>query len=308
MFTNELDRRSRLLAVAAVALVAIACGTPQPTNSPAPSHSPTNAPSATPSTAPTVAPTSSPTPPPSSTPAPTRTPAGASLLLEVTTEGGFIAPSAHLGELATVVVDTAGDIYTPDPNFSGTSLIPPVVVRNVGPNGAAQILAAMRTAGLDKEGSSGGQGNPDAGVTVFTAEIDGQEIVNRVVAGGPGHPGSSPQPALDLLSRLQDASESWGATDSQPTAFTPTAYKVYVAPSTDGGTTAAWPLSTSLAEFGTPATPDFGVTGLRTGAVTGQDATDLGAALASVQGGTLLTSGGQVFQVWIRPLLPPEIS
>ena len=195
------------------------------------------------------------------------------LLLEVTNEGGFIAPSAHLGEMPSVVVDTAGNIYTADPNATTQTLIPAVVVRDVGPNGAAQILAAMRAAGLDKAGSSGVAG--DAGVTVFTAEIDGQEVVNRVAPGGPagpGHPGASPEPAIALLNRLLDPTETWGAADVSIAAFTPTAYKVYVAPSTGTGTTADWPLTTSLATFGSPSQPDFGVTGLRGGVVLGADA------------------------------------
>ena len=135
----------------------------------------------------------------------------------------------------------------------------------------------MRAAGLDTEGSSG-VGNPDAGVTIFTAEIDGQEIVNRIAGGGsgPGRPGSSPQPALDLLNQLLDTTETWGASDVAQKALTPTAYKVYAAQTTDSGTGRIdWPLPTSLADFGTPATPDFGVTGLRTGVVSGPDATTL---------------------------------
>ena len=84
------------------------------------------------------------------------------------------------------MVDTAGDIYAADPNATQQTLVPAVVVRDVGANGAAQILAAIRVAGLDQEGSSGVPG--DAGVTVFTAQIGGQEIVNRIAAGGPGRP------------------------------------------------------------------------------------------------------------------------
>ncbi len=238
----------------------------------------------------------------------------ATLLLVVTSEGGFIAPSAHLGDLPTVVVDTAGDIYEAGPVPTCPSgityglLIPHVGVRDVGANGAAQILAAMREAGLDAAGPSGVTG--DAGVTVFTAEIDGQEVVNRVAAGGPGpgHPGSSPAPAFDLLNRLLDAGETWGTADVVSATFVPTAYKIYAARVADGGSsTAEWPLA-SLAEFGSPATPDFGVSGLRTGVVFGDDAPRLAMELGNQTSDTLVTSDGASYQIWIRPLLPPELT
>ena len=250
----------RFAAVPLFALVALACGTSQPTTSPRPSQPPSSAPTLAPTVPPTLnptptPPTTAPSPVPSPSQLPSPTPGGAGLLLEVTNEGGFIAPSAHLGQLPSVVVDTAGDIYTADPNATQQTLVPAVVVRDVGAIGAAQILAALRAAGLDQEGSSGVPG--DAGVTVFTAQIDGQEIVNRIAAsgpGGPGHPGALPSPAIELLNRLLDPAETWGAADVSNAHFAPTAYKVYVAPATDTGTAVDWPLATALADFGTPAT------------------------------------------------------
>jgi len=234
-------------------------------------------------------------------------------LLEVTTEGGFISPTAHLGELPDVVVDAAGNIYTADPNAPAGGLIPQAVVRNVGAEGAAQIMAALKAAGLDKANDDGGgPGNPDAGVTVFTVEIDGQEVVNRISGGGapgPGHPGASPDPALDLLARLEDPTQMWGAGNVTATPFVPTAYKLYEAPTANSASNAIdWPLATSLAQFGTPATPDLGVAGLRTGAVFGDDATKLASAAAGATSDTVLVSDSQQYQVWIRPLLPPELA
>jgi hypothetical protein len=295
-------------------LAIVACGTSQPSPSPRASVPPSAVPSAPPTATPTASPTIVPaTQPPSiaPSPSPTETTAAAALLIEVTSEGGFIAPQAHLGQLPTVVVDTAGNIYTPDPNFSGAQLIPQAVVRNVGTAGASAILDAMRAAGLDKVTDNGGPGNPDAGVTVFTAEIDGQEVVNRIAGGqpGPGGPGASPNPAIDLLNRLLDPTDTWGAADVTSTAFTPTAYKIYAAPAASGsGSAVAWPLAGSLDAFGTPATPDFGITGLRTGVAFGDDAPKIAAAFATAAADTLVTSGGTLFQVWIRPLLPPELS
>ena len=300
----------RFAAVPLLAIVALACGTSQPTASPRTTQPPSPAPTLAPTVPPTLSPTlPPPTMAPTPSPLPSPTAGGAAVLLEVTNEGGFIAPSAHLGELPSVVVDTAGDIYTADPNATAQTLVPAVVVRDVGANGAAQILAAMRAAGLDQEGSSGVPG--DAGVTVFTAQIDGQEIVNRVAPGGPGgpgHPGASPNPAIDLLNRLLDPAQTWGAADVSNAHFAPIAYKVYVAPATDTGSTVDWPLTTALAAFGTPAQPDFGVTGLRTGVVLDADAATLASTLGATPAGTLVKSDGQAYQVWIRPLLPPELT
>ena len=81
-----------------------------------------------------------------------------------------------------------------------------------------------------------------------------------------------------------------------------------MAPATDTGTAVDWPLATALADFGTPAQPDFGVTGLRAGVVLDADAATLASALGTTPAGTLVKSGGQTYQVWIRPLLPPELN
>ncbi len=300
MLIHTQGRGLQILAATALTTLAVACGSTAPTASPTASRPPTDAPTAVPSPTPTL---EAPSPSPSSNPA------TAALLLEVTSEGGFISPSAHLGELPVVVVDTDGNIYTADPNATAALLIPQVVVRNVGPDGAAQILAAMHDASLDTEGDNGGVPG-DTGVTVFTSEIDGQEFVNRITAGGPPgppRPGQSPNPATDLLNRLLDPTDTWGATDPSSATFTPSAYKVYVAPTTATATTADWPLTASLADFGTPAQPDFGVTDLRTGAVLAADATMLASALGTTPAGTLITSDGQTYEVWVRPLLPPEL-
>jgi hypothetical protein len=239
-------------------------------------------------------------------------------LLEVTSEGGFISPTAHLGELPTVVVDADGHIYMPD--LSGTpGLVQVVSVRDVGTGGAEQILAAIRAAGIDTPGHDCGVA-ADTGVSVFTVEIDGQEIVNRFAASGPGGPGGPPHPgaspaasggcdtfqsaALDLLNRLTDPTETWGARSAPTSTYTPVAYRMWAAPVDSA---AGQPLATPLATFGTPATPDFGVTGLRSAIILEGDAQTLAGALASGQQGDLFLSDGHAYQFWVRALLPDEL-
>ncbi len=315
--------RGRLLVVAAVLITVVvaagACspagpGTPGPTPSPTFSPIPPGDASGVPIIAPSTAPSASPA-------------AGLpGLLLEVTTEGGFINPVASIGELPAVVVDTDGRIYTPTSGMGDASspLIPAVDVRDTGPTGAAAILAAMKTAGLDTEGAGGGIA-ADAGTTVFTAMIDGGTVVNRVSGGGmgpggPGRPGASGAPAasaapgaaaMALLARLADPAEIWGAASAPAaSAFAPSGYRVYLAPS-DGSAAGSvlWPAQGDPATFGSPAAADFGVTGLRTGIVTGNDATALARALGTARSGTLITSSSKaVFQAWIRPLFPDELA
>jgi hypothetical protein len=232
------------------------------------------------------------------------------MLIEVTTEGGFISPSARLGQLPSVVVDTDGKIYTQTVDDSGTpKLIPLVDMRDVGPAGAAAILAAIHDAGLDANG--GDTGAPgDTGVTIFTVVIDGETYVNRIAASGPGvpgHPGGN-NPAFDLLNRLLDPAETWGAANVTTTTYEPVAYRIYVAPmDAAGAQTMDWPLATAPADFGSPQTPDFGVTGLRSGIVLGADAQAFAAALAGADSQVTLVSGGDDYQVWVRPLLPDEL-
>ena len=112
----------------------------------------------------------------------------ATLLLEVTTEGGFINPVATLSSVPSVVVDANGKIYTPGAATGDGTLVAPVEVRDVGPAGAAAILAALRAAGLDHEEDGSGVA-ADTGTTVFTAVIDGEQVINRFVRSGPGGPG-----------------------------------------------------------------------------------------------------------------------
>ena len=273
--------------LAFVALLVVACGAPAPTSSPTPAPTPS----------PTKAPTPSPTPAPSAT-----------RLLEVTVEGGFIAPSARLGQLPTIVVDSDGKIYTQTVDLSGQpTLIPGVAMRDVGADGAAAIMQAIHDAGLDQNG--GDVGVPgDSGVTVFTVEIDGDEYVTRVAASGPGRPGGGDNPALTLLNRLLDPSETWGASNATSATYQPVAYRVYVAAAAAAASdTLDWPLATAPADFGSPATPDFGVTGLRSGIVMGADAQAFAAAVGSASSQVTFTFGGDAYQVWVRPLLPDEL-
>jgi len=261
-------------------------------------------------------------PSPSAAPSPAPSTGSATLLLKVTSEGGFINPAANLAALPSVAVYADGRILTPGPVdaiYPGP-LMPPVTVRDVGSRGAAAILAAIRDAGLDKP-ASGGPGIPgDSGTNVFTVVVDGATITSRFAGGQAGQPGGPVASAGDeraaamaLLDRLLDPAETWGSPAAQETAYVPTGYLVFVAP---GGPASdpqasqspvAWPLATPLADFGAPAAADRGIAGLRQGTLLGADAAVVGPILQRATTLTAFTSGGSAFTLSVRPLFPDEI-
>jgi hypothetical protein len=299
------SRPIRLAAVTFLAAIVVAC-------SGAASGSP--APTAPPS----VVPPASAAPSASSPPAAS----AASLLLKVTSEGGFINPAATLAALPMVAVYADGRILTPGPVdaiYPGP-LLTPVVVRDVGPSGAAAILAAIKQVGLDRPASAGPGVPGDSGTNVFTAVVDGATTTSRFAGAQPGHPGGpvasggdEGAAALALLDRLLDPGETWGAPAATDTRYVPAGYRVYVAPGAPQAdpqasqAPVAWPLSTPLAEFGTPATPDRGIAGLRQGVVLGADAATLAPVLERASMLTAFTSGGSSYTLFVRPLLPDEI-
>ena len=304
---------TRLVALGVVVVVALAAcspATPSATASTVPATSGPSVPpssSTAPSVAPSIAPSVAPSPSPSQ---------AATLLLEVKTGGGFINPAASIGALPTVVVDTDGRIYLPGLAPDGSNpLIPVVAVRDTGAAGATAILAAAKAAGL-VDGTGGGGVMADAGVTIFTLEVNGTEVVTKVAAGGPGGPGgpgASGRPgaaAVEFLTRLTDPATAWGGASAPATTYAPTEYRVWVAPDASlasGATNAPWPLTADPKSFGTPAAANLGVDGLRSGVVSGADAITLATALAKVPSGSGLTAKGAVYRVWVEPLLPVAV-
>ena len=298
-------RPSRFLSVAAVAVLAAACtATPSPVS---PSASPHSSPGAS-----AIPPSSEPSAPP------------ASLLLKVTSEGGFINPAATLATLPIVTVYADGKIFTPAPvdAIAPGPLLPALNVRDVGPEGAKSILAAIRTVGLDKPAAASPGIPGDAGTDVFTVLIDGVTTTSRFSGNGPGGPGvgvggitgGAPErtAALDLLNRLLDPAETWGAPSAPEGPYTPSGYRIFVGPASAqpdpsaGSASVAWPLAAPLDTFGTPAVPDRGIAGLRQGVALGADAETLTPILRSATTETVFTSTGKSYALYVRPLLPDE--
>ena len=300
--------RATLVLAASVSVVG--CGGSVPPSGPAGASATPGAASPAPTTGPTDAPS------PSASPA--------ALILKVTSEGGFINPAATLSALPLVEVYSDGRILTPASSAtSETPLMRAEDVRDVGTDGAAAIVAAIKAAGLDKESDATAGVPGDNGTDVFDVTLDGTTIENRISGNGPGvgRPGGvggSADPgqaaALDLLNRLQDPTQLWGAASAPETPYQATGYRVFAAPGAPQGDpsatpkTVAWPLSAPLDSFGVPAVPDRGVQGLRQGAVVGVDAATLAPVLQAATIDTGFTSGGQTWTLYVRPLLPDELA
>jgi hypothetical protein len=263
--------------------------------------------------------------PPSAKPSPS--PAAATLLLRITSEGGFVAPSANLAALPNASVYSDGRILAPAPQdaiFPGP-LLPTLNVRNVGQKGITAILDAIRKGGLDKPGGGGGGIPGDTGTTIFTVVVDGQRVTTRFpgLTGGPpgpgghGTPGASDDPARvaakQLVSRLGDPTDAWGGTAGPASVYQPSGFRLYVAPGgpqPDASASQApvtWPLTTPLSAFGTPAVPDRGIAGLRQGVLLGAEAAALAPILRSATAITPFVSGGKSYTLYVRPLLPDEV-
>jgi hypothetical protein len=273
----------------------------------------------------TAAPTPGiPTPSASPTETPAATPQAPTVILRITSEGGFISPAANLNAVPPVSVYADGRIFTPGPvlEIYPGPLVPTVTVRDLGAAGAGAIIEAIRAAGLDKAGNGGGI-VADSGASVFAVTLDGRTVVTRFgLGGGPGGPGApgggtndpARAAALDLLTRLTDASETWGQPAPQAVTFDPTAYRIFVAPGAPPVDPAvaqepvAWPLATGLDAFGIPAVPDRGIAGLRQGIVFGADAATLKPLLDAATVATPFASGGSSYTLYVRPLLPDEMA
>lgn len=305
-------RLARVAALAAAVVLVVGCGSAISAPSTPAASTPSSSASATssPTTAPSIAPSAAPV----------------AVLLKVTSEGGFINPAANLNALPIVEVLSDGRIFTPGTvaAIAPAPLLPTLDVRDTGPAGAAAILAAIKVAGLDRP-STAGPGIPgDSGTDIFAVTIDGQTTETRLAGGGPGVGGpggpglgGSADPgkaaAFDLLARLTDPSVTWAGGAVSGVPYVVPGYRVYAspgAPSSDPATPqkpVAWPLSTPLATFGSPAVPDRGIAGLRQGAALGVDAATLGPILAKATVETPFTSGGTSWTLAVRPLLPDEL-
>jgi hypothetical protein len=256
------------------------------------------------------------------TPAPSGGSAG--LIFRAAYEGGFIAPNARRAQLPTVSVYADGRIMTGGmtPAIYPGPLVPSVVFRSVGADGAAAILQAARDAGLTgSDASYPSAPVPDAPTTVITVVHDGSRTVSRFDAleAGPGQSSAGSGPAdrtraaaATLLGGLM-GTDTFGGTPAGEGMYQPLGFQLFVTPGSPAPSDpnlarppVAWPLAAPLVTFGQA--DSLGGDGARIGVVVGADSATLRPILGAATQITPFTSGGKQWTLVVRPLLPDEVA
>ena len=250
------------------------------------------------------------------------------LILRVAYVGGLVAPKASRARLPLISVYDDGRIISEgatDMIYPGP-LLPSLVVRTVGAGGAAAILKAARDAGLAGDDTTYLPGPPpDAPNTIITVVHDGRQTVSTFgllspYGGQPVAGEESPGPATErvraasaaLLVRLM-GSDTFGGPAGPTGTYVAGGYELFVTPGSPSPVDpqltrppVAWPLSVALGSFGQP--DPAGGTGARIGNVIGPDSATLGPILAAATQITPFSSGGKLWTVVARPLLPDEVA
>jgi hypothetical protein len=243
----------------------------------------------------------------------------ADLVLRMDVGGGFVAPAYELRRIPTWSLFGDGRIITEGPQieiYPGPAL-PSVQVQTISEEGIQAILEAAEAAGLLGPDRTYGQGCvADAPTTTFTVSADGIKHVVSAYALGMV-PGSCPGEDTEARGKLARFSTKlsdlagWLPNGSlgEQGQFEFSEIRVYAQPyagSPEPGlhqTAIDWPLSDPLPTFG-EADATFG--DYRCGVVSG---TDLAKLLPEAQRANDLTpwrSGGAVYSLTFRPLLPDE--
>lgn len=268
---------------------------------------------------------------PPSTPAASPSPGGSpvasapdALILRVTYEGGLLAPNARRAEIPFLSVFADGRIMTAGavPAIYPGPLMPTVVFRSVGSDGAVNILAAAAAAGLTgPDATYPSAPMPDAPSTVITVVHDGRQTVSTLgffgatTDGGPAASDPANQvvaAASSLVARLS-GNDSFGGTVGAEGTYEPLGFQLFVTPGAPQASDpalarppVAWPLAAPLATFGK--LDPLGGDGARVGVVVGANASTVGPILASASQLTGFTSGGTEWTIVPRPLLPDEVA
>jgi hypothetical protein len=257
----------------------------------------------------------SPTAQPSPTPRYDRPTGPNELVLRVSVEGGFVAPSAQLTQIPMFSLFGDGRVIRPGPQimiYPGP-LRPNLQSMTLSPDEVDALLARAEAAGLfgpDADLRAGGI--MDAGTTVFTSHVNGTHRISAYALTESGPDAASADP--DGVARAKLSAFLTALPEGPTTAYTPTSLRLLVAPHV-GGTddetangltrgTKPWPVSAvSLrAAVGQPPVAEP----WRCIALDGSDAAAFWAAAGSANALTLWTERGRSYELTLRPLLPDE--
>ena len=246
-----------------------------------------------------------------------------SLILRMSTEGGFLPPDFRFRQIPEFTLTGDGRVFSLGAQIEiyPPPAMPPVLVRTVTAEAVAEIIKEAKAAGLDGPDKEYRYDLvADAGTTVFSfIDDDGATHTISAYALGMEAQGGDPPPGqtaderaaraklADLQKKLSDLS-SWlpkGSVGEDKPAE-PTKIRVFAGAYATNAeepqqTPKAWPLSTPLGTFGAPADDTY-----RCGVVEGADLDRLLPELKASTTRTPWTSAGKQYELILRPLLPDE--
>lgn len=244
------------------------------------------------------------------------------IVFRVDWEGGFVAPGTLLGQLPVIVVYADGRVITQGPQIEiyPGPMMPSLEQRTLSASALARLIDLAREKDLLRTVHYGHPGIADATDTVLTVNLDGRtwrvSAYALAEAGVDDGGGMLDEAAvkgranlrsfIEMLTGLPDADFVDQARPHVITGLRVYAGPAIVVPDSElpGEQPAIdWPLG-DLATAGT-VVPDGGM-GLRCQALAGDD---LGAVLPVLEGANTLStfrSGGQLYSLIVRPLLPGE--
>ena len=245
---------------------------------------------------------------------PSAAPAGGALVLRVERVGGMTAPDQMPGPLPPVSVYADGRLISQGPQIAiyPPPALPNVQVQRLDPATVDGLVAEARAAGVRPGGDLGQPGVADAVTTRITVtDGDGRDTVDVLALSEarPDDPRLTPaqrQARATLaafVQKLTDLSTARGVPEPQP--YRPESVaalaRPYAAPP-DG-----LPEPPAVVTWPGPALPGAALAGT-TGCVTVSGAA-AGPVLAAAGSATTITpwrSGGRLWSVRVRPLLPDE--
>ncbi len=260
----------------------------------------------------------SPSPSPSATPS---LPRGANeLVLRYETAGGFVPHEFLLSSYPTISIYGDGTAITEGPQiaiYPGPAL-PNLIATKIGEAGLQRLLGLAADAGLlGPDAHYDAIGIADAGTATFTVVAAGTRhtisayALNESEDRGLDRAVAAERARLRaFVTRLADLRGSLGRDQvGAEGPFHFSAVRLFVQAGILGEGPAQpgidWPLATPLASFGEPAQPGGG-DDLRCGVVSGRDLETLRPLLMKASQATPWRSGGRVYSLRIRVLLPDE--
>jgi len=248
-------------------------------------------------------------------------------LLRIENTGGFVPVEYTLTAIPTFSMFADGRVITTGPMIEifPQPALPNLRVMTLNEKGIARVLGVAKSAGLFDGSADYELPNiADAQSTVFTLNADGVSTeVSAYALGfddsiGMDIPNAEARKKLnelrDFLFNLQTELTAEEITKADE-SYLSDEIRIFAAPIDPASppwqdvieepASIAWPLGVGLAEIGAPFTGPFSE-GTRCTTITGADVERLYKVLSGANQLTPWESEGELYQIWVRPLLPDE--